>query len=1203
MNHELEGTQVKNNDTHSEAGEAISAPGFPHFVVGIGASAGGLEALETFFDHMSPNTGMTFIIVQHLSPNYKSFMAELLSKHTRMNVTSVEQDMRIEPNQVYLIPPRKHMTITDGVLQTTDQQPGLNLPIDVFFRSLAADQGRKAIGVVLSGTGSDGSRGIAAIKEAGGLVLVQDEHSAKFDGMPNSARQTGNVDLIMAPADMADELIRYTKQTEDDDSFGNLAKYSQTEQQIKQIFELVKQTSGIDFNYYKRNSIYRRIERRMASNNLQSLPEYLTYLQNHPHELEYLRNDFLIRVTEFFRDPEAFDLLAKKVFPKIFEQRAKDQDVRVWVAACSTGEEAYTLAMMLKQYMEEHLISEDLGVKIFATDLDKASVDFASQGIYPISAVKNVPIKLLKRYFVKNDDTYQVCKELRKMVLFAPHNIIKDPPFSNLDLITCRNMLIYLQPEIQKKVLSLFHFVLNPEGFLFLGPSETIGKLTTQFEPLDRRWNIFEHISKDRERYFHDPLQDMSVRSSEKSKPVTSAPPLAVDREPRYKKNDELYLTFIDEHLDPSMIIDTNNDIVHISGEIAPYLQMTRGKPSWNIYKMLDSKLCIALTTAMQKVRKDGNEVTYKDFYLKNGHFETTVDLIVKPFSRKNRLHEKLTLVMFKHAVREEGVVHEYDSFQISDNVNQRIIELERELQRAEEKLQMTTEELETSNEELQATNEELVAANEELQSTNEELQSVNEELVTVNTEYQYKIEELTELNNDINNFLISTKIGTIFLDKKLCIRRFTPAVTNEINLMDIDYGRPLGHISHNFKCDLVKEARKVIKTAKPVEREIQSNLGKWYKMRVLPYRTTDHTVNGVVFTFVDITELKNANEELLKLSYAIQQSPSIVAITNLDGRVEYVNPCFTEVTGFHAKDVLGKNIRHLHGDMSDHQFQDIWEKVKVGNTWIGEVESSRNDGEQYWESVKMLPIKNNKGKVIQVLRVSEDITDLKATQELLRKSEMLSGIGQLAAGIAHEIRNPLTALKGFTQLLLSGAKANENYIAIMSDELNRIEQIVSELLVLAKPQAVDYLRKDIVPIVKDVLMLLETQAIMNQVDIVFESTAQQAFVNCVDNQLKQVFINVLKNAIEAMPKGGSISVAIEEKETHYAISIADTGTGIPEELVSRLGEPFYSTKEKGTGLGLMVSYRIIEHHQGKIHVQSERGKGTTVTIKLPKNQ
>ncbi|MFN0221392.1 PAS domain-containing protein [Paenibacillus sp. KR2-11] len=737
---------------------------------------------------------------------------------------------------------------------------------------------------------------------------------------------------------------------------------------------------------------------------------------------------------------------------------------------------------------------------------------------------------------------------------------------------------------------------------MFLGPSETIGKLSNLFYPYDRKWNVYQQRSKTSVLPAPSSVDAReSLDLSRMHQMVRKGFP-SVREVPVYRKPDELYTAFVDEHMPPCMVIDDNNEVLHLSGNINPYLVLARGKPSWSIYKMVEAHLAVAIVTAAQKVRQEDRTICYHNIKVNHADPSPYINLTVKPFSKKNNKFDKLVLVTLEDAGVPVPAPPVPESFDMDHNVNQRIVELEQELQRAEESLQATIEELETSNEELQATNEELVAANEELMSTNEELQSVNEELVTVNTEYQFKIQELTDLNNDMDNFLVSTKIGTIFLDKEMCIRRFTPAITKEINLLDVDYGRPIGHISHNFLYDgIVQDAQSVLNSLVPREKEIQSRSGSWYMMRVLPYRTGDQFIKGIVLTFVDITELKSANEELLKLSYAIEQSPSITLLANLQGTILYANPKFAEVTGYSQAEMIGVHLSRLNDwEASSVSFAEVWDTLGSGKEWRGELQSRRKNGETYWESVRFLPIKDGEGRTMHYLRIAEDISDRKQTEELLRKSEMLSAVGQLAAGIAHEIRNPLTALKGFTKLMGTGGH-NESYLAIMSAELERIEEIVSELLVLAKPQAVDYLPKAVPSILEDVIMLLDTQAIISNVEIETDMDEQLPYVSCVENQLKQVFINVLKNSVEAMPKGGTITVKAKRTEDRkLRISFIDQGSGIPESKLARLGEPFFTTKNKGTGLGLMVSYKIIENHHGTMQITSTEGVGTTVEIVLP---
>ncbi len=824
------------------------------------------------------------------------------------------------------------------------------------------------------------------------------------------------------------------------------------EQTLQRILGLLNKACEIDFRHYKRSSLVRRIERRMDRLGLASMEKYARLLPDEPEELLALGKDLLIGATHFFHDPQAFETIQKKVIPAIAEIRRHERHIRVWVAGCSTGEEAYSLAMLFHQFNET--MAEPYSVKIFSTDPDKDAVDAARRGIYPEAAVTSLPKPWLRRYFIQNGEQYQIGKEIRKMVVFAHRNMIEDPPFSRLDLIVCRNLLINQPSEKQRKVLSAFHLALNPDGFMVLGPIETIGRLTHLFVPYDRKRNIF------------------------RQKAPGPGPVFA------------------------SKIDGSDQDVARARAAAA------------------DSR----------------------------GHLDEPARAA--------------------------------DRFKSEPNANYPVIGMEQELRRQQESLR---------------------AAIEELKASNEELQAINEELVTANAEYQCKLQKRTEANDDMDHFWAGTEIGTVFLDTDMRIRRFTPAATKEFYLSDVDCGRPFGQISHNFdEDDILRDARQVLKTLIPVEREIRSRNGLWYQIRVLPYLTSEQVIKGIILTFLDITELKSVNERLLLLSYAIEQSPSITVIADADGRIQYVNPKFTETTGFHPTDVAGSPLRELNQwDNSPTLFEEIWSIVSSGHEWKGELKSWRKNGPNYPESVKFLPIKDRDGRIIHYLKIAEDITERKQTEELLRKSEMLSAVGQLAAGIAHEIRNPLTALKGFTKLM--GSRGHHgSYLSIMSAELERIEEIVSELLVLAKPHAADFLPKSVASILNDVIMLLETQAILCKVTIETDIEDELPPVSCVENQLKQVFINVLKNGVEAMPGGGAFRVKAEKAERGIRISFIDQGCGIPETKLSKLGQPFYTTKNKGTGLGLMISYKIIENHRGSMTITSKEGVGTTVVIELP---
>ncbi|WP_235680221.1 chemotaxis protein CheB [Paenibacillus albicereus] len=1174
-------------------------------VVGIGASAGGLEGLKSFFQHVSPESGLAFVVIQHLSPDHKSLMNEILSLYTPMTIHVVRDGMEVEPNTIYLIPPRKTMKLRRGHLWLAEPHPDeIHYPIDHFFYSLASDSASQAIAVVLSGTGTDGTRGISTIKRAGGVVFAQNGETAKFDGMPSSAIETGYVDYVLAPEKIAAKLrLPHSLVPSVTHVFSSKSgEGDKSEAAVALILEKVRERTNIDFSFYKRNSLLRRMEKRMAEIGCSSLEDYAERIRDEPDEIYELRQDLLIHVTHFFRDTEAFHVIRDAVLPKLLRQKAgaASPELRIWTAGCSTGEEAYSIGMLVAEALAAEGLADRVHVRIFATDVDKQSIDYANHGVYPLTIESTVGQERLERFFVRHGDTYQVTRELRRMIVFAPHNLTKDPPFSNLDLITCRNMLIYLQPEMQQKVLSLFNFALASGGYLFLGPSETIGRLDHLFETTSSKWNIFKQKQKSRKLSAAPQMLlegGRSVNAGADGRDRRRAS-MGSDIQENRRQN-HFYSTYVNEHMLPSLLIDEHLEVQHVTGNIQPFLSPTEGKPSWNLHKILDPALAISIVTALQQIRTDRiEEVRFRDLVIRTPHGQELVHVVVRPFTRSASAFSSYSLVIFQKS--DDPVEEGGKRIDLDESVRRQMVWLEQQLRMTEDKLQTAIEELEASNEELQSTNEELIASNEELQSTNEELQAVNEELVTINSEYQFKIQELTELNNDMDLFLVSTKIGTIFLDTQFCIRRFTPAVTKEINLLDVDIGRPFHHISHQFYYDgFIEDASRVLQSLRSLEKEIKSRGGKWYKMRMMPYRTLEHLTKGVIITLVDITELKEMNEELLRLSYAIEQSPSLMVISDLGGKVVYANTPYLELAGDTPEGVQSRHLEELDDwQASGVAFSDIWSRLQEGEVWEGELAGRRTDGELYWEQAKFLPIVK-RGEVIHYMKLSENITDRKETEEMLRKSEMLGAVGQLAAGIAHEIRNPLTSLKGFTKLMQEDNR--RNYISIMAMELERIEQIVSELLVLSKPQAVDFHAVSLGAVLRDVIMLIEAQAIMSNVQLVLELPEEELYVLGVANQLKQVFINLIKNGIEAMGAGGVIRVETEAGEGGMIWTrVIDEGGGIPQEKLAKLGEPFFSTKAKGTGLGLVMTYKIVENHHGKLYYESEMGKGTVGHVGLP---
>ncbi len=858
----------------------------PFYIVGIGASAGGLEALEAFFDNMPLSDEFAFVIIQHLSPDYKSLMPELLNRHTRFTIHQAEEGMRVQPGCIYLNQPKKNLIIFNDTLFFAPQEQGLNLPIDIFLRALAEDRGEKAIGVILSGTGTDGTRGIRAIKEAGGMVMVQDEESAQFDGMPRSALSTGIVDYVLAPERMPEELKSFIAGHYSLAKRGDAHDGPPPEDALAKILAMIRTKTGIDFSFYKPNTIVRRIERRMGINQIETAEQYIRFMESSPNEAHTLFKEILIGVTKFFREPDAFETIKTKVLPEIFKHKKPNDAVRVWVAGCSTGEEAYSLAIVFSEYCEEHNLLND--IKIFSTDIDRDALDFASYGIYPESIVADISMQRLGRYFLKKGDSYQVKPAIREKVIFAYHNILKDPPFARTDLISCRNLLIYLQPPLQKRVLSNFQFSLNPDGFLFLGSSETVGDLSSYFKSVDIKWKILRNQGGRSRMNVETALAgaDLAVRRYDQRKPAITS------HTGRQSVSESLLEQAISRCLPPAVLVDSSRSVVHIFGEVSEYLRLPTGRMNTDVTKMAVKDIGIPLATGLQQTMRSGEDVTYRNIRASLGSRVTNLDMTIRHINVQD---EDYYMILLDERPEEKYDESEAEDYSIQAHVQKRINDLEQELQFSKENLQATIEEVETSNEELQATNEELLASNEELQSTNEELQSVNEELLTVNAEYQKKITELTELNDDMDNLMASTEIGTIFFDSDLCVRKFTQPATKIFHLIKSDLGRPITHISHNLEYgEFQEDVERVLRESAPREFEAQNKEGEWFLVRIMPYRTGGKEISGVVVSFVDITARKAYQEQLFQQSEMLHQvvetSPAATLMVDKDGAIRFVN-------------------------------------------------------------------------------------------------------------------------------------------------------------------------------------------------------------------------------------------------------------------------------------------------------------------------
>lgn len=879
-------------------------PGFP--IIAIGASAGGLDALEQFFTNMPDDSGMAFVLVQHLDPTHKSILVDLVNRYTPMKVIEVQDGMKVEPNRAYIIPPNRDMAVLHGTLQLLEPSAprGLRLPIDYFFRSLAQDQQERAICIVLSGTGTDGTLGLKAVKEVGGMAMVQEPESANYDGMPRSAIATGLVDFVLPPEKMMKQLIAYAQHAFVPATKKGAAPLPKGTDDLKKIFILLRNQTGHDFSFYKPNTIGRRIERRMTVNQIERIGDYVRYLQDNPLEVETLFKELLIGVSNFFRDPKAFELLARKAIPAVFENKELGQPVRVWVPGCATGEEAYSIAMLLREQIE--VLKREFQVQVFATDIDSKAIETARTGIYPDSIAVDVSPQRLSRFFTKEDNTYRVNKVIRDMLVFAEQNVIKDPPFSRLDLISCRNLLIYMGVELQKKVLQLFHYALEQEGYLFLGTSESIGEHTEFFGVVDRKWKLFQRKGEVASQGpgVHLPTLPLALGATGAGDLEAKIP-----RKPNLRESTERLL--LEDYAPSCVIINEKGDVLYIHGRTGKYLEPAPGEARMNIVEMAREGLRLELTTTIRKAMIRKKALRCNGLRVKANGEDQVIDLIVKPMPGQ----PGSMLVAFEEAALQPPV-ETLQAPQPEEEGNRRVADLQRELRSTKQYLQTTIEELETSNEELKSTNEELQSSNEELQSTNEELstskeelQSVNEELMTVNSEHEGKLAELAKANNDMVNLLASTDIGTVFLDTKLTIQRFTPAATKAINLIRTDIGRPLAHIASRLDYEhLVQDTEEVLNTLIPKETEAQSTEGLCYEVRICPYRTSENAIEGAVVTFIDITKRKRMEEALRENEQRYRNlyegCPDGYARVTMDGRIVESNKAFQEMVGYSAEEL-----------------------------------------------------------------------------------------------------------------------------------------------------------------------------------------------------------------------------------------------------------------------------------------------------------
>ena len=980
------------------------APGDKLYIVGVGASAGGLEALQRLFTPMRLTGSYCFVVVQHLSPDFKSVMGELLAPHTELAVKGAEDGMLLEPDTIYLMPAKHEITVAGGRLHLAERDPGkggLFMPVDTFLRSLGEDAGARSVAIILSGTGSDGARGVRAVHEAGGLVLVQSEDSAKFDGMPRNAVDTGTADLVLPPEGLVDALLRYREHA----SRLDLARPGDTPgEALPRIYSLLQSECGVDFSEYKPSTVARRIERRLLLSDCRDLDQYLERLGEEPAELRLLYKDLLIGVTRFFRDPELFQRLRTDVVPELIRRLPPNEELRVWVAGCATGQEAYSVAMVVADAFR--VLGRKASFRVFATDVHRASLELASAGRYGNEALAGVPLDMRERYFEQRGDGLHIVTSLRERVVFAHHNVIRDAPFTRLDLLTCRNLLIYLNPSAQRRVLSLFHFALKTQGVMVLGPSESPGPLVEEFASLDARWKIFR---KYRDVRLASDLRLGGLSSPDGSLRIPGPRPPPEDS--RLARGRDLLHK---RYMPPAVVLDSSLRILHSFGGASELFTFRDGPPTVNLLDLLEGDLRYATSAAVKRAQKERTTVVLGG--ISAGPDGKPVKVVVEPVEAGKASPGGLGnddgwLVVFEPDAApainlQDALPGGEDGAQrpgMDELLRERVMALESELRNARQSLQATVEEMETGNEELQATNEELIASNEELQSTNEELHSVNEELYTVNAEYQAKINELTELTADVNNLLDGTDVHTLFLDGDLHIRKFTPKIAQTFKLLPQDVGRRFDTFAHGLlDHDLFSDIRRVREQRVVVEREVRDRLGSHYFLRILPYQGREDSP-GVVVTLIDISALKRAQHELAlseeRYRTLIRSATAVFFTTGPDARFVTLQPEWQDYTGQGGEEQTAESgDGWLQGFAEEDRarVRSARDEALSGRKHF-EVEArlfSRQHGEHRWCVLRVAPL-GREGEPLRewVGHVIDVHQRRSAEAELHRKSEQVRGL------------------------------------------------------------------------------------------------------------------------------------------------------------------------------------------------------------------
>ncbi len=1193
------GNKISLSDTNNDS---------DFLIVGIGASAGGIQALKIFFENVSVDSGMAYVVILHLSPDHDSRLSDVIRMNTKVPVSQVLEKTKVVPNHIYVVPPNKHLSMEDGhiLVSPNVEIEDRRAPVDIFFRTLANSNGPRAVCVVLSGTCANGSMGLKRVKEMGGAAFVQSPREAEFNEMPRNSISTDMVDAVLPVAEIPGAILSYKK----NQHIVHIPVETENRQEgqqnaLKEIFTQLRILTGHDFSNYKRPTLLRRIERRINVRNLPDLQAYSNYLQEHAEETNALLKDLLISVTNFFRDKKAFEALELEILPTLIKNKNSEEQVRIWVAGCATGEEAYAIAMLCAEQTLN--IFDAPKILIFATDIDEEAIAHAREGFYTINEAADVSPERLRRFFNREGDGYRIRRELREMLLFANHNFIKDPPFSHLDLISCRNVLIYLNRTAQERVMQTFHFALNTGGYLFLGTSESV----------DTSDNLYEIVSRDHHIFKSRPA---AVRAY----PVPeSVPPLRFDHIQNLPVNKErsnrmpdritygdLHQQLLEQYAAPSLIVDEEYEIVHMSQRVGAYLQFSGGEPSQNLLKVVKPELRLELRSALYQATQQKTAVEAKGLKIKLGDKYEIINIHIRPAFREDDTTRCYILVIFESTEVEPGdkeIILRSDE-SVSRHLEEELIRVKAQLRSSTEQHEFQAEELKASNEELQAMNEELRSSAEELETSKEELQSMNEELRTVNQELKVKIEETSLNSNNLQNLINSADIGTIFLDRSFRIALFTPSVRSLFNLIPNDIGRPLSDITHKLSSvNIVSEAEYVLEKLQPLEHEVHTIDNRLLMMRILPYRTDEDRINGIIITFFDITE-RRQNQERLKLALDAASMGTFI----WHAKEDFIEPDAKMLELFDSEKVpltLKKLIDSMIHTDDSLRFAEAVKRAMdpEGDRLLKEdVRVQLPGGAFRWLAISaQVYFDGEPPQPVYMAGVATDISSRKALEQ--QKDDFIS----IAS---HELKTPVTSIKVYTEVMQEnfekdGDLVNVDLVKKLNGQVDRLNNLINDLLDTTKiSEGKLILRKqsfDINHVIKE--QVGELQRISSIHRIIF-APAKLKPIYADKERITQVLTNLISNAIKYSPNGGEINITTASVNGGIEVVVRDRGVGIPSAKVNKVFDKFFRVGNPkvntypGMGLGLFISAGIIERHGGTISVDSKEKEGSVFSFTLPYN-